>query len=235
MVSPDDVIQHPVKWNEIKAVLFDLDGTLLNTLDDIVEAANRVLIRHGYPSHDHEQYKRMVGDGPAVLFQRAIRTTDASDPVLATLVEAYQKECALQADRHARLFPGMEVLLNGLSARRLRLAVLTNKLQPHADNVMAHFFNRWRWECVLGSGGHVARKPDPEGALRIAELLCITPGECLFLGDTDVDMMTAKRAGMLPVGVLWGFRSEEELRHHGAELILERPEDLLEHLPAVRY
>ncbi|MEM1158439.1 MAG: HAD family hydrolase [Verrucomicrobiota bacterium] len=217
-----------VSLNDYSAAVFDLDGTLLNTLRDISEAANRSLQRHGYPSHPANAFCAFIGDGPDVLFQRATQAGKDSSPCITELVETYREECIRQQDRYTTLYPGLTEFMPHLQTAGLQLTILTNKRQLHAERCVERFLDRWEWQVVLGSGDHIPRKPDPAGALKIASDLNTAPEKCLYFGDTDVDMWTAKRAGMTAVGVLWGFRNQQELESAGADVIIRHPKDLIE-------
>lgn len=216
-----------ISLNDYAAAVFDLDGTLLNTLQDIAEAANRTLAQQEYPTHPVEAFCYLVGDGPDVLFQRALKAASPDDPRIAPLVEAYKQECLNQDDQHTKLYDGLTTMLDQFQAADLSLTILTNKRQPHADRCVARFLQQWNWRIVLGSGDHIPKKPDPTRALDITKSLEITPEQCIYFGDTDVDMWTAKRAGMTAVGVLWGFRDEKELRSAGADFIIQHPSELV--------
>lgn len=208
--------------------VFDLDGTLLNTLDDIAEAANRCLLLHGFEPHPVPAFCNLVGDGPDVLFQRAINASSLDDPRISRLVETYCYECLKQDDRHTRLYNGMADLLNALQDAGLVLTILTNKRQAHAERCVERFLPDWHWKIILGSGEIIPKKPDPAGATHIVRELNTSPEKCLYFGDTDVDMWTAKKAGMTAVGVLWGFREKKELLEAGADYLIQHPAELLE-------
>lgn len=208
-----------------KAVVFDLDGTLTNTLDDIADAMNRALRLNGLPEYPVDAYRYMVGNGAKVLAERAAKPCPEK---AAQVLEDYQQ----YYERHTRVktqpYPGIPDLLRALAARGMKLCVLSNK--PHADtvNVVTHFFPDIPWTVIRGQMEGVPVKPDPAGALAILKELGLRAEECLYLGDTSVDMETATRAGMYAVGVLWGFREEEELRESGAKLLIREPMELME-------
>ena len=209
------------------AVIFDLDGTLLDTLDDLADSANEALAACGFPTHPVDAYRTFVGDGMTVLIERilpeASRTTGAVDLVLDYYRAAYSRRWKAKT----RLYPGIEELLTGLTAGGIPLAVLSNKPQAYTEICMAHFLGHHRFEVIFGQRAHVTRKPDPAGAYEIAAQLGLDVTEILFIGDTATDMDTATAAGMIPVGVLWGFRQEAELRAHGARHLVGRPEEIL--------
>ena len=207
-----------------RAVVFDLDGTLTNTLHDIAAAMNRSLRMHGLPEYPVDAYRYLVGNGAKKLAERAVG--DRLDMQEAVLRD-YQAYYEQHTRDTTRPYDGIPELLQGLSERGMMLCVLSNK--PHADtvNVVRYFFPHTAFRVIRGQMEGVPVKPDPAGALAIAEEIGVQPRECLYLGDTSVDMETATRAGMTPVGVLWGFRDERELRESGARLLLRHPTELL--------
>lgn len=208
----------------IRAVLFDLDGTLTNTLEDIAFAMNRALRLHHLPEHPVDAYRYLVGNGARVLAQRAV---SEKKEMAESVQQAYQAYYERHNLVRTRPYDGISALLEGLQARGLKLCVFSNK--PHADTcrVVAHFFPEVDFAAVRGQMEGVPVKPDPAGALLVAKELDIPPEDFLYLGDTDVDMLCARQAGMHPVGAAWGFRGAEELRQAGAERILQKPEELL--------
>lgn len=211
----------------IQAVLFDLDGTLTNTLDDIAAAMNRALRLHGLPEFPVDAYRYLVGDGAKKLAERAVRDRlDMSE----TIRLEYQKYYETHTNVTTRPYAGIPELLRGLCDRGVKVCVFSNK--PHADtcHVVRHFFPDIPFAAVRGQLEGVPVKPDPAGALAVAAELGMKPEDFLYLGDTGVDMACACRAGMHPIGVLWGFRTAEELREHGAEALIAHPLELLKQL-----
>lgn len=211
-----------------RAVLFDLDGTLLDTLEDLADSMNEVLRSLGHPTHPTDAYRRFVGDGVETLVERALpapaRSAEAIDRGRRAMIEVYGRHW----NEKTRPYPGVDALLDGLFARGLQVAIFSNK--PHAFTRLAvdAFLGRWPFEAVRGVGPDTPKKPDPTGALAIAEALGVPPAAWLYCGDTNTDMWTATAAGMKAVGVLWGFRPAEELVDAGASLLVDRPEAILE-------
>lgn len=204
----------------VRAALFDLDGTLTNTLEDIANAMNRSLRLHGLPEFPVNDYRYLVGDGVRKLAERACRgRTELEDSVR----QEYQAYYRTHAQVATAPYDGVTEMLQGLRERGIRLAVFSNK--PHADTcrVVEHYFPGVPFEAVRGQVEGVPVKPDPAGALAIASAMSLRPEEFIYLGDTAVDMRCAVRAGMKPVGVLWGFRAAEELLEAGAQMLLEHP------------
>ncbi len=209
----------------IRAVLFDLDGTLTDTIDDISDAMNRSLRVHGLPEWTVAEYCYLVGDGAKVLAQRAVR--DRQDLALSV-----QKEYQAYYETHTRVkskpYEGIPEMLRAMTENGFPLAVFSNKPDADTKNVVSHFFPDVAFQVVRGQVEGVPVKPDPMGALAVAQALGVRPDEVLYLGDTATDMRCAVNAGMHPVGVLWGFRKRDELEESGAEWIIAHP---LEALP----
>jgi phosphoglycolate phosphatase len=209
------------------AVLFDLDGTLLDTLRDIADATNRALGNLGFPPHETEAYKYFIGEGREALAYHALaaphRDAATVDRLLAGINEEYER---CWAD-HTLPYPGITGLLDELAARGISLAVLSNKAHDLTQMMVSGLLADWRFAAVTGALPSVPKKPDPAAALRIAHFLGILPAEFIYLGDSAIDMKTATGAGMHPVGAAWGFRTVDELLDGGAKAIIKRPVELL--------
>ena len=210
------------------AIIFDLDGTLLDTLADIAHAANSVLLGQGYPTHPIDAYRHFVGEGVRILFRRALPETDRSDEVVEACALAFRDAYSRLWNVHTRLYTGVAELLATLTARQLKQAVLSNKPDLFTRCCVDEYFPQDAFQAVFGQRDGVPQKPDPAGAYEIAEQLSIPADRFLFLGDTAVDMQTARAAGMYPVGALWGFRPLEELQEGGAEVVIHQPTELLD-------
>lgn len=208
----------------IRAVLFDLDGTLTDTLEDIADAMNRSLRLHGLPQWPLDAYRYLVGDGAKKLAERAVRERQE-------LALSVQREYQAYYQEHTRVktkpYDGVPEMLCALQERGVPMAVFSNKPDADTKNVVAHFFPDVRFAVVRGQVEGVPVKPDPAGALAVAQAMGVLPEEVLYLGDTSTDMQCARNAGMHPMGALWGFRTEGELRDSGAECVLSQPLDLL--------
>ena len=212
---------------EFKAILFDLDGTLLDTLEDLGNSVNRVLAERGFPTHDLDRYRYFVGDGAMMMITRALPKQKRKNDVIQACVDEFKKDYSKNWKVKTRLYDGIAEMLDELKARNLKLAVLSNKPHQFTKQSVDKLLSNWRFEIVLGQRDAVPRKPSPEGALEIAEHLNTKPENIIYLGDSDVDMQTAVAAGMFPVGVLWGFRSAKELKDSGAKALVERPSEVL--------
>ncbi len=211
-----------------RAVVFDLDGTLLDTLQDLANSMNAVLSRRGLATHELTAYKRMVGDGVRMLVTRALPDFLRGEEIVAAVVTEMRAEYARRQLEHTRPYPGIPELLDALASKHIPMAILSNKPHEATRAVVAALLSAWRFDVVQGETPETPRKPDPMGALSIATRLGIPPKEFLYLGDTDTDMKTANGAGMAAIGVLWGFRDREELLAHGARKLIETPLQLLE-------
>lgn len=212
---------------KFKGVIFDLDGTLIDSLADIANSANDVLKSLGYSDHPLSAYKTFIGDGVATLFSRALPTNHRDERTLARCIEGFQETYQQGWNIQTRLYDGIAELLDGLVKRGLDLAVLSNKPDPFTKACVAEFCAAWPFRVVLGARAGIPNKPDPTSAFEIARRLDCRPEEILYAGDTSVDMVTAVRAGMYAVGVSWGFRGVDELQSAGADAIADRPSRIL--------
>ncbi|MFO0683440.1 MAG: HAD family hydrolase [Sandaracinus sp.] len=208
----------------MRGFLFDMDGTILDSLGDIGGCANAVLEELGLPTHPIETYRQRVGEGARSLLEQAL------PPDRGALVDhALARYRALYATRMletSRPYPGIEPLLVALRARGDRVAVVTNKPQTAATKIAEAVFPG-TFEIVIGEREGVPKKPDPAPALLAASALGIEPGRCVFVGDSAVDVRTARAAGMKSVGVLWGFRDRDELAGAGAEHLVDEAGQIL--------
>lgn len=213
----------------IKACVFDCDGTLLDTLKSIAYCANRALRDFGFSEFETERYKQFVGDGAATLIRRCLKNAgDAACSAFPEVFARYREYFAVDCMYEVKPYEGITETVARLRERGIACAVLSNK--PHAETrrVIADTFAEGMFDCVQGQMEGLAIKPAPDGALRICGILGVTGGECLYVGDTGTDMKTGNRAGMHTVGVLWGFRGRQELEENCAEMIIEKPCELLE-------
>ena len=207
-------------------VIFDLDGTLLNTIDDLADASNWVCRVHGWPTHTVEEYKQYVGSGMAKLAERFVpedwRTPEGVAAVLAEFMPRYD---AHKEDKTAP-YPGVPELLAALKGRGVRLAVLSNKAHALAGPVVERYFPGV-FDYVQGALPDAPLKPDPTLLHALMENIGAAPKTTLFVGDSNVDVLTGKNGGLTVCGVLWGFRDRQELEETGADYVIERPEQML--------
>ncbi|MDX1660237.1 MAG: HAD family hydrolase [Gemmatimonadota bacterium] len=210
----------------LRAVLFDFDGTLVDTLDDIATAMNHALVANDLDPHPTDAYRGLVGEGVGRLVERAIPADrqELHEPVLDEL-RVYYTDHMIE---ESRPYPGVPELLDELTSRGIPMAVLSNKPHEATAWMVEQLLGDWEFARVYGESTETPKKPDPAGALRIAGEVGIEPADWLYLGDTKTDMQTASAAGMMPVGALWGFRDREELVDHGARAVVERPGEVVE-------
>jgi phosphoglycolate phosphatase len=213
---------------EYKAVLFDLDGTLIDTVDDIGDAANRVLSNRKFPTHSISTYRLFIGEGVRMLLTRALPEEDRNQDLITDCLKEFIEDYRCNYNVKTTLYDGVPELLDMLTLRGLKLAILSNKPHQITKDCVAFFLSQWDFNVVLGQHNSIPRKPDPQGALEVAQRLAILPSQFIYLGDTAIDMKTAVSAGMFPVGVLWGFRSLEELMVNGAHVVIDEPMQLMD-------
>lgn len=210
----------------MNAVLFDLDGTLIDSLADIAGSLNHVLAERGLPTHSLERCRAMVGDGAAELVRRAL-PAELREALLPQVLAEYTARYRTHLVVESRPYHGIEALLDRLEARGVPKAVVTNKPHGPAVAIVERLLGRFRWGAIEGQRDGVPRKPDPAMAWSAARALGVPAQDCLFVGDSAIDVQTARRAGMIAVGVLWGFRDRAELEAHGAQYVIEHPRELV--------
>ncbi len=210
----------------IKAVIFDLDGTLTDTLGDLADAVNFVLDKNGLPTHKTEEYKYFVGWGSYVLIKKASPENITEEKLQSMLGEFFGYYNEHYLDKTAP-YEGVIHMLTSLRENDIKLAVCSNKIQNMTEKVCDKFFEGV-FEYTFGQNDKFPLKPDPACPQWIAEQLGAKPSEVIFVGDSGSDMKTAKNGGFIAVGVSWGFRTAEELRDNGADYIIDKAEELIE-------
>jgi len=212
----------------IRAVLFDLDGTLLDTLDDLADSGNAVLLAHGFEPHRVEAYRNFIGDGMSKLVERIFPSEAVADPeVLAERLQEYKQAYQDRWRNKSRVYQGVPELLDRLSKQGVKTGVLTNKAHAFALKCVEEFFGDHSWDVVLGQREGVPRKPNAAGANDALKEMGVNAIDTLFVGDSSVDMQTAVNAEIKAVGVSWGFRDREELIANGASAVIDAPGELL--------
>jgi len=213
--------------SKIKAVLFDLDGTLINTLEDLAAATNYALENFGYEAHKSEEFKMLAGEGVAVMLERAMPPSQVSAERVSQLKTLFLEYYSEHYADKTTSYTGVPKLVRELKIRGYLTAVVTNKVEEMAKVILNKLYPNC-FDLIYGQRDGVPSKPDPALALMAMEQLGVTPEECAFVGDSGIDILTAVNSGAMPVGVLWGFRDEIELRENGARNIIKKADQLLE-------
>lgn len=209
-----------------KAIIFDLDGTLINTLADLCHAMNFALKAVGQPVHSIEECRRMIGNGVRTFAERALGAEQQGlrDEVLEIMKARYRDKCF----DNSELYNGIAETVIELRKMGIRLAVITNKDQDAAEKIVGHFFEKAVFECIKGVRGERTVKPDPWVTEEIISQMGLKPDDYLFIGDSEVDIETASGAGVRSVGATWGFRSRVELMAAGADILIDEPREILD-------
>lgn len=212
-----------------KLVIFDLDGTLLNTIADLAHCTNYALSKLGYPTHKAEQYPFMVGNGINKLFERALPEGEKTEENVLRV----RKEFIPYYDMHnaddSRPYPGIPELLSYLQAADIQIAVASNKYQAATRKLIAHYFPEIHFIAVFGQREGIKVKPDPTIVFDILQLAGVAKEDVLYVGDSGVDMQTAANAGVAACGVTWGFRPRTELEEFQPEYIVDSAEEIITH------
>lgn len=207
-----------------KAVVFDLDGTLLNTLEDLADGVNAVLTKRGYPCRTTEEIRTFVGNGIGELVRLAL-PVGTEEATFTECLREFKTHYAAHMEDKTAPYAGILPLLDRLRADGYMLGVVSNKFDEGVKQLCARYFAD-RIDMPVGESEQVRRKPYPDSVYRVMEALEVTAEECVYVGDSDVDMQTAENAGLESIGVTWGFRSAEVLRKAGASCLADTPEEL---------
>ncbi|GAK48814.1 putative phosphoglycolate phosphatase, bacterial [Candidatus Moduliflexus flocculans] len=210
------------------AILFDLDGTLLNTLEDLANATNDALTAFGLPTHPVDAYRYFIGEGAKNLMKNALPPAQRTEKIIQQCLALFRENYERTWDRATRPYDGVPEMLTTVQSKQVNVAVLSNKPDDFTRKCVEQLLSSWQFTCVFGQRDGVPRKPDPTAALEIAKILKCDPAEMLYVGDSGTDMQTAVAAGMFPVGALWGFREREELLSNGAKMLIAHPSELLD-------
>jgi len=211
----------------MKAVIFDLDGTLINSLEDIAICANQVLKELNHDRHEIQDYKKFVGDGALFLMQNAL-PKQCSAQEIEFGFQRFKEVYDLNIHKNTKPYEGIYDLLNKLEALNVKKGILSNKPHKFTLKYTQNLFNDYIFDEVHGQKEGILKKPDPTMAIQIAKNLNIPCEKIFYVGDTATDIKTAQNANMKSVGVLWGFRTKKELEEQGADFIVETPLELWE-------
>lgn len=215
----------------IDTVIFDLDGTLVDTLGDIAASCNHVMETNGFPTHTLEVYRYYVGNGISKLIERALPEAYRNPD----FIHKARKEFIAYYSEHltdlSLPYEGIEEVLSELNRKGVMLGVASNKYHEGTCRIVSHYFPSVPFKAVFGQRDRIPVKPEPQIVREILSVTGSRAEECLYIGDSDVDMLTARRAGVLPIGASWGFRTAEELSDAGAFAVIDRPREILRFLP----
>lgn len=211
-----------------KVVIFDLDGTLVDSVQGIKYSMNNVLRKLHLPCHDTEAYAQFLGEGLKRLaykvLPKAFQTEEKAERCYQLMLEEYAENWAVGM----RVYDNIELLLDALTERKLQLAINTNKNDEMTQAIVKQYLSKWDFVSVIGYNQNNPRKPDPYGAISISQVCDVLPNECIYVGDTEVDIETAINAGMCGVAVSWGFRTEAQLNKNSPKIMISDPLELLE-------
>ena len=213
----------------MKACIFDLDGTLTNTLESMTYSVNLTLKEMGLSQITKDQCRMFVGNGARVLIERSLLAAGEKD--LSRLEESlavYRRIFDENCTYHVTLYEGIPEMLKALKDRGIHLAVLSNKPDRQTVKVVKEIFGDNIFDYAQGQKDGIRRKPEPDGVWYLMEQMQVSKEECLYIGDSEVDAATGKNAGLKTIGVLWGFRDRKTLETAGADHLIERPEELLQ-------
>lgn len=211
----------------IKAIVFDLDGTLLDTVGDIAAALNRALTACSLPTHEQKTVETFLGGG---IRDAVMKATPAGtgEEIIERVLELYRDDYVAHCTEKTRMYDGVREMVDCLAARGFDMAVLSNKTEATARKIVEHFFPNGEFKAVFGRAADRPLKPHPDAAKPVLDALGLAPQEIAYAGDSNTDVLFAKAVGMLPIATPWGYRSREELVEAGAQLIAEHPMEILD-------
>jgi len=213
----------------IKAIIFDLDGTLLDTLEDIAESANDVIRGFNAAPHPVDDYRYFVGNGLARLMERAM-PDDAGSEEIAESLKLFESRYEMRWHNKTRPYPGIMKMLEDLLHSGIKIAILSNKPDNFTQKCVHLFFPKISFQVITGKKDGSPPKPDPQSTRDIIDILGVSNDQVLFVGDSSVDIYTGRAAGITAIGVGWGFRTKNELEKAGADLVIDAPQELIEYV-----
>lgn len=209
----------------LNTVIFDLDGTLLNTLDDLADAGNRTLVKYGFPTHTTDEYKYFVGNGIPKLVER-ILPQGSDESLIKEALAVFEEDYAANMKNKTAPYDGTLAMLDRLKEKGLTLCVVTNKQHDMAVSVVREYFGD-RIDLICGARDDLPKKPSPEGTFELMVRCHAKKDTTVYIGDSSVDIETARNSGLESIGVLWGFRTQSELLEAGADNIAKPPDDVV--------
>ena len=211
----------------LKAIFFDLDGTLVNSIDDLADASNAALAQLGFPTHAVDKYRYFIGDGMRKLIERILPEAERNDEMIDKCHKIFRSFYDKNYLNKTAAYDGIEEMLGKLKQEGYKLVVVSNKVDVMAKRIVEEIFSDV-FDFTSGKVDNLPTKPDPTLTLSIMEEMGLEPFECAFVGDSGMDMKTGVNTGAVPIGVSWGFREKEELLENGAEYIIDAPIHILD-------
>lgn len=212
---------------QIKGIIFDLDGTLVDSINDIADAMNAMLAKYNFPLFEVDEYKFLVGNGIMKLVFNALPECERNNAMVQLCYREMMSIYRTNFLNKSTLYTGIPEMLYQLKSQNIKLAILSNKADEFVGKIKEVLLPDWDFERILGLTSETEKKPNPKNALEIAQHMGLHPSEIAFVGDSSVDMQTGVNAGMIPIGVTWGFRKRDELEKNGAHFIIDEPKQLL--------
>ncbi|OHD08023.1 MAG: hypothetical protein A2Y41_05840 [Spirochaetes bacterium GWB1_36_13] len=212
-----------------KALLFDLDGTLLNTLEDLADSFNYSLQQSGFPTHETESYKQFVGEGALKAIERALPEGEKNPEIIQKVLSVFNHHYFQNCFKKTKPYEGILPLLEKLKSEKIRLGIITNKSQHFAEQTVLYYFKN-NFDLLIGEQKSFPKKPDPKSVFYALDYFQVSKDEVYFIGDSKTDMQTAQNAGIKSIGVLWGFRTKKELIDNQANVLIEQPEKILKYI-----
>ena len=213
---------------QYKGIIFDLDGTLFNSIEDIADAVNSSLTDAGLDIYPVEKYISWIGNGAYKLVERALPENLKSDEQIHLFLDKFLEAYDNNWNVKSNIYEGIHDVLDFLLQEEFSMSILSNKPHLLTQKIAGYYFKRWKFECVFGQRDGIPKKPDPQAALKIAGICGLNPKEFLYVGDSETDIKTALAAGMLPVGVTWGYGTKQAIADAGAIYIINRADELIE-------
>lgn len=216
--------------SKYKAVIFDLDGTLVNSLTDLANSVNKALSQVGLKTYETEDYKKFIGNGREVLLKRAMGDQRENKELFDRVYSIFDEEYKIHCNDNTTSYEGCLTLLKGLKDKGIKVGVLSNKPDEYIEGILNKIYPEIDFDIAWGKKADMPEKPDGTSLRKIIEILNLKQSECLYVGDSDVDVLTAQNAGVDMIGVLWGFRGKDELEKAGAKILVSEPNEILEYV-----